>query len=65
MANPGTKPRTVDTHTHILTVETAALLTKAGAKVTITPEDAESAALNVGGTVYRSEERRVGKECRL
>ena len=32
------KPRTIDTHTHILTLETAALLTKEGAKVTITPD---------------------------
>ncbi|HEY6023086.1 MAG TPA: amidohydrolase family protein [Pseudolabrys sp.] len=46
-------PRTIDTHTHILTRETAALLTKAGAQVTITPDDAESAALDVRGTVYR------------
>jgi aminocarboxymuconate-semialdehyde decarboxylase len=47
------KPRTIDTHTHILTQETAALLTKAGAKVTITPEDADNAAFDVVGTVYR------------
>jgi aminocarboxymuconate-semialdehyde decarboxylase len=47
------KLRTIDTHTHVLTQETAALLTKAGAKVTITPDDAESAALDVTGTVYR------------
>ena len=49
------KVRTIDTHTHILTQETAALLSKAGAQgpVTITPDDAESAALDVGGTVYR------------
>jgi aminocarboxymuconate-semialdehyde decarboxylase len=53
MARPGTKLRTIDTHTHILTQETAVLLTKAGAKVTITPDDAESAALDVVGTVYR------------
>jgi aminocarboxymuconate-semialdehyde decarboxylase len=45
--------RTIDTHTHILTQETAALLTKAGVKVTITPDDAESAALDVAGVVYR------------
>ena len=47
--------RTIDTHTHILTQETAALLTKAAPKVpvTITPDDAESAALDVGGVVYR------------
>ena len=48
-----TKLRTIDTHTHILTQETAALLTKAGAKVTITPDNAESAAFDVAGTVYR------------
>jgi aminocarboxymuconate-semialdehyde decarboxylase len=45
--------RTIDTHTHVLTPETAALLTKAGVKVTITPDDADNAALDVGGTVYR------------
>src|SRR5580704_15533201 len=45
--------RTIDTHTHILTRETAGLLTKAGVKVTITPDDAENAALDVAGTVYR------------
>ena len=47
--------RTIDTHTHILTEETAALLRKEAAKVpvTITPVDAESAALDVGGVVYR------------
>ena len=48
-----TKLRTIDTHTHILTQETAALLTKAGAKVTIAPADGESAAFDVMGTVYR------------
>ena len=48
-----TKLRTIDTHTHILTLETAALLSKAGAKVTITPADAEFAAFDVMGTVYR------------
>jgi aminocarboxymuconate-semialdehyde decarboxylase len=47
------KQRTIDIHTHILTQETAALLTKAGARVTITPDDAESAAFDVVGTVYR------------
>ncbi len=47
------KPRTIDTHTHILTLETTALLTKAGAKVTITPDNAEWAAFDVVGTVYR------------
>jgi len=29
------KVRTIDTHTHICTLETAAMLTKAGVKVTI------------------------------
>jgi aminocarboxymuconate-semialdehyde decarboxylase len=45
--------RTIDTHTHILTQETAALLTKAGVKVAITPDDADNAALDVAGAVYR------------
>ena len=47
------KLRTIDTHTHILTQETAALLTKAGVKVSITPDNAEWAALDVAGVVYR------------
>jgi len=49
------KLRTIDTHTHILTKETAALLSKAAPKlpVTITPDNAEWAALDVGGVVYR------------
>ena len=47
--------RTIDTHTHILTEETAALLRKEAPKVsvTITPVDAESATLDVAGVVYR------------
>jgi len=45
--------RTIDTHTHVLTRETAMLLTKAGIKVTITPDDADNAALDVNGVVYR------------
>ena len=45
--------RTIDTHTHICTLETAAMLTKAGVKVTITPDDAENAAFDVAGVVYR------------
>ena len=47
--------RTIDTHTHVLTEETAALLRKEAPKVpvTITPVDAESATLDVGGVVYR------------
>jgi aminocarboxymuconate-semialdehyde decarboxylase len=49
------KLRTIDTHTHILTQETAALLRKAAPKVpvTITPSDAAAAVLDVGGTAYR------------
>ena len=47
--------RTIDTHTHILTEETVALLRKEAPKVpvTITPIDAESATLDVAGVVYR------------
>jgi aminocarboxymuconate-semialdehyde decarboxylase len=47
--------RTIDTHTHILTEETAALLRKEAPKVpvTITPVDAESATLDVAGVLYR------------
>src|SRR6185437_2361031 len=45
--------RTIDTHTHVLTRETSVLLTKAGVKVTITPDNAENAALDVNGVVYR------------
>jgi aminocarboxymuconate-semialdehyde decarboxylase len=48
------KLRTIDTHTHILTLETAAMLTKAGAKVTITPGNAELATLDVIGVVYKA-----------
>jgi predicted TIM-barrel fold metal-dependent hydrolase len=47
------KLRTIDTHTHILTQETAALLSKGGVEVTITPDDAEAASLDVKGTVHR------------
>ncbi len=47
------KVRTIDTHTHICTLETAALISKAGVKVTITPTDGEQAAFDVAGTVYR------------
>jgi len=46
-------PRTIDIHTHILTQGTAALLTRAGVKVTITPDDADKAVLDVGGVAYR------------
>jgi aminocarboxymuconate-semialdehyde decarboxylase len=45
--------RTIDTHSHILTQETAALLTKAGVPVTLTPVDAEYATLDVAGVAYR------------
>jgi aminocarboxymuconate-semialdehyde decarboxylase len=47
--------RTIDTHSHVLTLETAALLREAAPKVpvTITPMDKDFAALDVGGTVYR------------
>jgi len=47
--------RTIDTHTHVLTEETAALLRKEAPKVavTITPVDAESATLDVASVVYR------------
>jgi aminocarboxymuconate-semialdehyde decarboxylase len=49
------KVRTIDTHTHILTEETAALIGKAAPKaaITITPMDEDFAALDVGGTLYR------------
>ena len=49
------KVRTIDTHTHVLTEETAALLRKEAPKVpvTITPIDAVSATLDVGGVAYR------------
>ncbi len=47
--------RTIDTHSHILTLETAALLTKAAPKtpVTITPFDKDNAELKVGDVPYR------------
>jgi aminocarboxymuconate-semialdehyde decarboxylase len=50
-----TQVRTIDTHTHILTQETAALLSKAAPKVPviIAPVDNEFATLDVGGTAYR------------
>jgi aminocarboxymuconate-semialdehyde decarboxylase len=49
------KVRTIDTHTHICTLETAAMLTKEAPKtpVTITPDNAETAAFDVGGVLYR------------
>jgi aminocarboxymuconate-semialdehyde decarboxylase len=46
--------RTIDTHTHVLTQETARLLSKEGANVTITPDaDGANATLDVIGVVYR------------
>jgi aminocarboxymuconate-semialdehyde decarboxylase len=48
------QPRTIDTHTHVLTQETAALISKEGPKVTITPDaDGANATLDVAGVVYR------------
>jgi len=47
------RPRTIDTHTHILTEETAALIGKEGVPVTIAPIDAEAAVLDVGGVAYK------------
>lgn len=49
------KLQTIDTHTHVLTEETAALLRKEAPQVsvTITPIDAASAILDVGGVAYR------------
>jgi aminocarboxymuconate-semialdehyde decarboxylase len=47
------RPRTIDSHTHILTEETAALIGKEGVPVAITPIDAEAALLVVGGVVYK------------
>jgi aminocarboxymuconate-semialdehyde decarboxylase len=47
--------RTIDTHSHVLTEETAALLRAAAPKVpvTITPIDDAAAVLDVGGVAYR------------
>jgi aminocarboxymuconate-semialdehyde decarboxylase len=47
--------RTIDTHSHVLTEETAELLRAAAPKVpvTITPMDDAAAVLDVGGTAYR------------
>jgi len=49
------KVRTIDTHTHVLTDETAAMLRKEAPKapVTITPIDETSAVLDVGETTYK------------
>ncbi len=48
-------PRSIDVHTHVLTEETAALLSKEAPKVpvTITPIDADNTVLDVGGVAYR------------
>ncbi len=47
--------RTIDTHTHVLAAETAALLTKEVSKVpvTITDIDKDIALLDVGGVAYK------------
>ena len=47
--------RTIDTHSHVLTQETAALLREAAPNVpvTLTPMDDAAAVLDVGGTAYR------------
>jgi len=47
--------RTIDTHSHILTLETAALITKVApnVSVTITTYDANNADLKVGSLAYR------------
>jgi aminocarboxymuconate-semialdehyde decarboxylase len=49
------KTRTIDTHAHVLTEETMALLRQAAPKVgpKITPIDAESALLDVAGVAYK------------
>lgn len=49
------KVRTIDTHTHIMTKETAALLTKEMPKtpVTINPIDETNSNIDVGGAVYK------------
>jgi aminocarboxymuconate-semialdehyde decarboxylase len=49
-----TSVRTIDAHTHILTQETAALLSEAAPKlsVAIAPIDQNIASLQAGGTVY-------------
>jgi aminocarboxymuconate-semialdehyde decarboxylase len=48
-------PRSIDTHTHVLTEETIALLNKEAPKVpvTITPIDADNTVLAVAGVAYR------------
>ena len=47
--------RTIDVHTHVLSEETAALLSREAPKVpvTITPIDEMNATLDVGGVAYR------------
>jgi aminocarboxymuconate-semialdehyde decarboxylase len=48
-------PRSIDVHTHVLTEETAALLSKEAPKVpvTITPIDADNTVLDVAGVAYK------------
>jgi len=48
------KARTIDTHTHILTLETATMLTQAGARVTITRDSEDLSTLDVNGVVYKA-----------
>jgi aminocarboxymuconate-semialdehyde decarboxylase len=50
-----TRPRTIDSHTHILTEETIALLGKEAPRVApkLTPIDGDFAVLEVAGTPYR------------
>jgi aminocarboxymuconate-semialdehyde decarboxylase len=50
-----TDTRTIDTHTHVLTEETIALLNKEVPKVPVTlePIDADNTILTVGGVAYR------------
>jgi aminocarboxymuconate-semialdehyde decarboxylase len=49
------KTRTIDTHAHVLTEETMALLRQAAPKIgpKLTPIDAESARLDVAGVAYK------------
>jgi aminocarboxymuconate-semialdehyde decarboxylase len=50
-----TRPRTIDSHTHILTEETIALIGKEAPRVApkLTPIDGDFAVLEVAGTPYR------------
>ena len=49
------RPRTIDTHTHVLTEETMAMLARESARVAVavTPIDAEAAVLEVAGHPYK------------